>query len=196
MITENQSCLSWGGFNLMGDEKSISEAQRLLNRNGRLDAIEHMIASKQLVYPDASSAQAVDPADPAVGFVKHYSQPHPDMAPIVRAELYEKLPDGTKLYTHPEHVKGDAVARIQRGMDNQLYAMLLPSPCAEVHAGQVLYTHPERAKVPDGWEIDVGKKNAAIRHRSGQKLVIKKDLGNVLLFDLFRELAAAIESPP
>ena len=51
------------------------------------------------------------------------------------------------------------------------------------------------AGVPDGWEIDVGEKSAAIRYRSGDKLVIRLDRGNALLFDLLHQIAAAPSAP-
>lgn len=50
--------------------------------------------------------------------------------------------------------------------------------------------------VPEGWEIDVGEKSAAIRHRTGSKLVIKPERGNALLFDLLHQLAKSLPTPP
>jgi hypothetical protein len=47
----------------------------------------------------------------AVGYVKHYLQPHPDIAPIIRAELSVNLPDGTLLYACSKHAEAPKAFR-------------------------------------------------------------------------------------
>lgn len=41
------SCLSWGGFNLLGDHDSIGEVRRLMACEARLMALEARINGKQ-----------------------------------------------------------------------------------------------------------------------------------------------------
>jgi hypothetical protein len=39
------SAMSWGGFNLFGDRKSIDEAKRLLHAAGTVEALKDRIAT-------------------------------------------------------------------------------------------------------------------------------------------------------
>ena len=41
------SAMSWGGFNLFGDRKSIDEAKRLLHMAGAVPALKELLAAQQ-----------------------------------------------------------------------------------------------------------------------------------------------------
>ena len=56
-MSDDECGLSWNGFVLRGDRKSIDEAQRLIAADGRLKAIEEMIDRKELVRAGLEAAR-------------------------------------------------------------------------------------------------------------------------------------------
>jgi hypothetical protein len=47
--------MSWAGFNVYGDKKSIDAVRDALHAKDRCEALDKMISEKQLVRPDASA---------------------------------------------------------------------------------------------------------------------------------------------
>jgi hypothetical protein len=49
------SAISWSGFNIYGDRKSIDAVRDMMHARDRCEALDKMISEKQLVRPDASA---------------------------------------------------------------------------------------------------------------------------------------------
>jgi len=58
-----ESCISWRGFFLSGNNASVDEARRLIHRSDRLSGLEEEIKAEQLVRPKPAAPALVQLTD-------------------------------------------------------------------------------------------------------------------------------------